>query len=295
MSTILSVNNLTKHYGNINAVQDLSFHIEKGQVYGILGPNGSGKTTTLSIITGIVKQNNGSFSWFEKGNHKSHRLKIGSFIESPYFYPYLSLYKNLEIICLTKNINTSEINNVLGITTLLKRKHSRYESLSKGMKQRLGLAAAILGDPEVLVLDEPTSSLDPEGIADVREIIIGQAKQGKTLILASHILDEVEKVCSHAGILKNGQLIASGAVNQLLKKQDKIIISSTDNDKLGDVLKNALFIETIEFVNDEYNIILQQGYGAVDLNKFAYDNGIILSKIITEKPNLESQFLELVK
>jgi len=293
--TILSVNNLSKHYGNIRAVQDLSFQVKKGQVYGILGPNGSGKTTTLSIITGIVKQNNGSFSWFEKGNHKSLRLKIGSFIESPYFYPYLSLYKNLEIICLTKNIHSSEINNVLGITNLLQRKHSRYDNLSKGMKQRLGLAAALLGNPEVLVLDEPTGSLDPEGIADVRNIILEQAKNGKTIILASHILDEVEKVCSHVGILKNGQLIASGVVNQLLKQQNIIIISSSNNDKLGEVLKKALFIDCVEYANNEYYIVLQQGYTATDINKFAHDNGIILSKITTEKPSLESQFLELIK
>ena len=295
MSIILSVNNLTKQYGNITAVQEVSFQVEKGQVYGILGPNGSGKTTTLSIITGIIKQNNGSYSWFEKGNHKSLRLKIGSFIESPYFYPYLSLYKNLEIICLIKNIDTSEINNVLGVTNLLQRKHTRYDNLSKGMKQRLGLAATILGDPEVLVLDEPTSSLDPEGIADVRNIIIEQAKNGKTILLASHILDEVEKVCSHVGILKNGQLVSSGAVNQLLKQKDKIIISSSNNEQLGEILKNALFIESFEYINNEYNIFLQQGYTAIDINKYAYDNGIILSKLTTEKPNLESHFLELVK
>ncbi len=228
MTEVLAINGLCKSYGKIKAIYDLSFTVEKGNVYGILGPNGSGKTTTLSIITGILTAQKGLFRWFGQELHKSINQRIGSLVEIPNFYPYLSLYQNLQIISRIKNIPDEDINRVLGITHLLARKHSRFETLSLGMKQRLGFAAVLLGDPEVLVLDEPANGLDPEGIAEVRNIILSETQKGKTIIMASHILDEVEKVCTHVGILKLGELIAGGRVNELLTEDEQLVVS-TDN------------------------------------------------------------------
>lgn len=293
--TILEINNLSKRYGKIQAVKELSLTVEKGMVYGILGPNGSGKTTTLSVISGILKPQTGSFRWFEQGASKWLYRKIGSLIEVPNFFPYLSLCQNLKIHSLIKDVPEEDINRVLGITDLLTRKQSRFDTLSLGMKQRLALASVLLGDPEVLVLDEPANGLDPEGIAEVRNIIKVEAEKGKTIILASHILDEVEKVCSHVAVLKWGQLIASGKVNELLKEDDTIIISAERLDKLHEMLVRAGFVKSIEQNDMEMLVTLADKKTPSDLNEFAFKNGIILSRLEVRKQSLESQFLELVR
>jgi len=293
--TILEINNLSKRYGKIQAVKELSLTVEKGMVYGILGPNGSGKTTTLSVISGILKPQTGSFRWFEQESSKWLSRKIGSLIEIPNFFPYLSLYHNLKIHSLIKNVPDEDINRVLGKTGLLTRKQSRFDTLSLGMKQRLALASVLLGDPEVLVLDEPANGLDPEGIAEVRNIIKMEAEKGKTIILASHILDEVEKVCSHVGVLKWGQLIANGKVNELLKEDDTIIISAERLDKLYEMLVRAGFIKSIEQNDMEMLVTLADKKTPADLNEFAFKNGFILSRLEVRKQSLESQFLALVR
>ena len=293
--TILEINNLSKRYGKIQAVKELSLTVEKGMVYGILGPNGSGKPTTLSVISGILKPQTGSFRWFEQGASKWLYRKIGSLIEVPNFFPYLSLCQNLKIHSLIKDVPEEDINRVLGITDLLTRKQSRFDTLSLGMKQRLALASVLLGDPEVLVLDEPANGLDPEGIAEVRNIIKVEAEKGKTIILASHILDEVEKVCSHVAVLKWGQLIASGKVNELLKEDDTIIISAERLDKLHEMLVRAGFVKSIEQNDMEMLVTLADKKTPSDLNEFAFKNGIILSRLEVRKQSLESQFLELVR
>ncbi len=295
MREVLTISGLTKNYGRLTAISSVSLEIMQGQVFGILGPNGSGKTTTLAIITGILQASHGHYKWFGEKPKPTSLQRIGSLIETPNFYPYLSLFNNLKILTTIKSVPEEDITRVLGLTNLLARKHSKYNTLSLGMKQRLGLAAAILGDPEVLVLDEPTNGLDPEGFAEVRKLILNEAERGKTIILASHILDEVEKVCSHVAILKRGTLIASGKVHELLSGDDVIKITTDNPSELKDLMVRGGWIKTAEIKNTGIVLTLAEGKSPRDLNAFAFENGFILEKIEITKYSLESQFLELVK
>jgi ABC-type multidrug transport system ATPase subunit len=295
LNTVLRTTDLTKSYGSIVAVKGVSLLIQEGSVFGILGPNGSGKTTTLAIITGIVQAESGSFNWFGEEPYPAQRKKIGSLIEVPNFYPYLSLERNLRVIAAIKGIPDTDIPRVLTTTGLIERSKSNFDTLSLGMKQRLALAAVLLGDPDVLVLDEPANGLDPEGIAEVREIILTEATRQKTIILASHILDEVEKVCTHVGILKNGEVISLGKVNELLSAEDPVIISCENITRLEEELIRSGMTSSVEKDNHDLVLVLKNEYSPADVNKFAFDKGHTLTKIETRKKSLESQFLELVK
>lgn len=295
MSFVLEINNLSKRYGNLLAVNGLNLTIEKGNVFGLLGPNGSGKTTTLAIIMGILSPNGGSFKWFEQESLRDAKMKIGALIEVPYFYPYLSAEKNLKIIAEIKNLSFDNIDRVLRFTHLYERRKTSYEAYSLGMKQRLALASVLLGDPEVIVLDEPTNGLDPEGIAEIREIIKIEAAKGKTIILASHILDEVEKVCSHVAVLKSGKLISQGSVKDLLASNDVVYVSAENMELLNKILAAAPFVKNIEKNSNELILTLAEGSSAADVNKIAYENNLLLTKLLTRQKSLESQFLKLVK
>jgi ABC-2 type transport system ATP-binding protein len=295
MTNILEIQGLSKSYRSIKAISNLNLTIQRGQAYGLLGPNGSGKTTTLSIITGILRQDSGTYKWFEKPPAPNQRTRIGSLIETPHFYPYLNLEKNLKIICQIKEISYDDIERVLKETKLFDRRKSRFKTLSLGMKQRLGIAAALLGDPEVLVLDEPTNGLDPEGIAEVRETIISQVHTGKTIILASHILSEVEKICDHVAILKNGLLLADGPVNELLTEDEVVEFSSENNEKLVSLDKIYEIIKEIKQDDQLLIASLKPGKTIADLNRFAFDNKVVITHLISRKKSLEAQFLELVK
>jgi ABC-2 type transport system ATP-binding protein len=295
MKEILSIQGLSKSYKNVKAIRNLDRLIEEGQAYGILGPNGSGKTTTLSIVTGIIRQDAGLFRWFGEAPEASQRKSIGSLIETPHFYPYLNLEKNLKIICDIKGMPYGDIDRVLKTAQLAERKRSRFSTLSLGMKQRLGIAAALLGDPRVLVLDEPTNGLDPEGIAEVREIVIQQVHQGKTLILASHILSEVEKICSHVAILKKGELLAEGPVRELLAEDEIIEVSCNDNDHLRKKLTGSALVKEIEAENGLLVLTLEDQITPAEINRFAFDNNLTVHHLLSRKRSLESQFLELVK
>ncbi len=295
MNEILSIQNLSKNFGKIKAVDDLSFTVEKGTVYGILGPNGSGKTTTLSVITGVLHPASGSYRWFGNKPGKWERKRMGSLIEIPNFYPYLTLFQNLQIVARIKNVQEEDINRVLGITDLLRRKYSRFDTLSLGMKQRLSFASVLLGDPEVLVLDEPANGLDPEGIAEVRNIIISERDKGKTIIIASHILDEVEKVCTHVGILKMGKLIASGRVDKLLVMDRVVTMSAPDNTKLMEILEKSGLVKSIKEDVDSIIATIVSETEPGEINKYLIEKGITLTRLEVNKPTLESQFLELVR
>lgn len=293
--TILEINGLDKSYGPIHAVKNLQLKVQKGQIYGILGPNGSGKSTTLAMILGIVGMDKGTYSWFGQKPSSESRQKIGSLLESPNFYPYLSLIENLKIVSRIKQIPEAEIFRVLKLVGLLERQKSKFQTLSYGMKQRLALASVLMGDPEVLVLDEPANGLDPEGIAEVREIVKKEAQRGKTILMASHILDEVEKVCSHVAILRNGELLTSGEVGNLLKNEVMMILSSDSLDELKHFLNNYNGISNLKDDGEQFQVVLKDGFEPGDVNKALVSKGIILNKMEVHKQSLEEKFLELMK
>ena len=295
MSTILDVNNLGKRYGNNIAVNSVSFRVEQGQVFGLLGPNGSGKTTLLGCITGILLANQGSFSWFEGDEFTKARLRIGALIETPNFYPYLSAWKNLEIVAKIKGCEHSRIDRVLEEVQLLDRKNDEFKTFSLGMKQRLAIASALLNDPEVLVLDEPTNGLDPQGINEIRNIILQQKAKGKTIILASHLLNEVEKVCSDVVIIKKGEVLKSGKVEDILNTGKRLELAAADMDKLRTSLLSISGISNLQNRNGFIVAELNEDMNADFVNKSLQDLGISLNHLVLLKADLESEFLKLTQ
>jgi len=294
LGEILNIQNLSKHYGKIHAVDNLSFTLESGRVYGILGPNGSGKTTTLGIILDVINANSGTYRWFNKEPSKESRKRIGAILEQPLFYPYLTAKKNLHIIADIKGVKYTDIDRVLKIVELYERRDSKFKTFSYGMKQRLAIAAALLGNPDVLIFDEPTNGLDPKGIAEIRELILKIAKEGITIILASHLLDEVQKTCSHVIVLNHGKKLFEGGVDDILNLSDTVELSSVNNEILEIALKEYDQINTLK---KEVNLILVTFKGktsTADLNEYLISKGIVLSHLALRKKNLEQQFLELL-
>ena len=293
-STILSIKNLHKRYGKIHAVNNVSLEIHKGNVYGILGPNGSGKSTTLGIVLNVVNKTSGEYSWFD-GTMQTHEAlkKVGAIIERPNFYPYMSAKENLELVCKIKNIDYSKINEKLEIVGLIDRKDSKYKTFSLGMKQRLAIASALLNDPEILILDEPTNGLDPQGIHQIRDIIRLIASQGTTILLASHLLDEVEKVCSHVLVLRFGKILYSGTVDGISNQSGFFELQAESNSNLIETLKNHPEVEKISEAEGKVIAYFKTQLDASLLNRYLIENGIYLNHLVFKKMSLEEQFLEL--
>ena len=295
METILSIKNLNKNYGRIQAVKNLSFEIQKGNIYGILGPNGSGKSTTLGIILNVVNKTSGSFSWFN-GNTSTHQAlkKVGAIIERPNFYPFMTATQNLELICEIKGVPYDKINEKLKIVNLFERRNDKFKTYSLGMKQRLAIASALLNDPEILILDEPTNGLDPQGIHEIRQIIKSIAKNGTTILLASHLLDEVEKVCSHVIVLRKGEKLYSGRVETMVASNGIIEIKTEDDtDNVINVLKNYHETASVNVDGDLIIIQLENDISAATFNKYLFEKNIAVSHLVKRKPTLEQQFLDL--
>jgi ABC-type multidrug transport system ATPase subunit len=295
VAEVLELNNISKRYGSIQAVDRLSLKIAQGSIYGILGPNGSGKTTTLGIALDVIKQSSGSYTWFGQTASRETKQRIGALLETPNFYPYLTAQRNLQIVADIKGANYKDIFQVLNLVGLEQRKHTNFKGFSLGMKQRLAIAAAMLHNPEVLVLDEPTNGLDPEGIAEVRELILKIAAEGKTIILASHLLDEVEKVCTHVAVLQQGLLRAEGRVDDILSTKDKLVIASDSIQEAINVLKSLAYVESFQPERDTIHLTLQDGYGAKNINKDMFEAGIILTQLTVHRKTLEAQFMEIIK
>lgn len=295
METILAINNLNKKFGNIHAVNNLSFEIKKGNVYGILGPNGSGKSTTLGIILNVVNKTSGEFSWFD-GNLSTHNAlkKVGAIIERPNFYPYMTAIQNLELVCKIKGIPFNKIEEKLKLVNLFKRKDSKFSTYSLGMKQRLAIASALLNDPEILILDEPTNGLDPQGIHEIREIIKTIASNGTTILLASHLLDEVEKVCSHVVVIREGIKLYSGSVDDMTASYGLCELKvDGETTKLLELLSKFEGIASIKTEDDKIIATLNKPIEASEINTYLYKNGVVLSHLVKRKPSLEQQFLLL--
>ena len=297
MENILQLNHLHKKFGAVHAVNDLSFSIKKGNIYGILGPNGSGKSTTLGMVLNVVNPTSGSFKWLE-GKVDTHDAlkKVGAIIERPNFYPYMTAYQNLALVCKIKDISESAIAKKLEMVHLLERKDSKFSTFSLGMKQRLAIASALLNDPEILILDEPTNGLDPQGINEIRNIIIQVAQKGTTILLASHILDEVEKVCSHVIVLREGKKLYEGRTDEMTKTYGVIELMSKASDiqKLLQLLSSYDGIGSLKTENKIIYATLNKDVFTATLNKFLFENGIILSHLQKRKPTLEQQFLEII-
>ncbi|WP_440122235.1 ABC transporter ATP-binding protein [Tenacibaculum sp. Ill] len=294
METILSIQNLDKKYGKVHAVNNLSFDIQKGTVYGILGPNGSGKSTTLGIILNVVNKTSGNFSWFN-GKLSTHEAlkKVGAIIERPNFYPYMSAVQNLQLICKIKGVSYDKIEEKLKTVNLYERRNSKFKTYSLGMKQRLAIASALLNDPEILILDEPTNGLDPQGIHEIRQIIKEIAKNGTTILLASHLLDEVEKVCSHVVVIRNGIKLYSGRVDEMTASNGFFELQADNQETLKQVLENHSAIGSIKEENGVLIASLASELSASEINTFLFNKGVSLSHLVKRKPSLEQQFLDL--
>ena len=295
METILSLKNLDKKYGRVHAVNNLSFDIQKGNVYGILGPNGSGKSTTLGIILNVVNRTSGEFSWFNGNLSTLEALKkVGAIIERPNFYPYMTAFQNLSLICKIKGVSTDKIDEKLKAVNLYERRNSKFRTFSLGMKQRLAIASALLNDPEILILDEPTNGLDPQGIHEIRQIIQDIAKTGTTILLASHLLDEVEKVCSHVVVIRKGIKLYSGRVDEMTASNGLFELKvDGDEETLISLLESHKSIGSVKKEGDLIFAYLNDQMKATEINAFLFKNGISVSHLVKRKPSLEQQFLDL--
>lgn len=298
---ILTVNDLSKNYGSIKALDGVSFEVPQGSVFGILGPNGSGKTTLLGIVMNVLNATSGSFAWNkQQASDAQIRKQIGTLLETPNFYHYLSAEDNLKIAAKIKGRGLDDISDVLKTVNLYERKDSKFNTYSLGMKQRLAIASTLLGNPDVLVFDEPANGLDPAGIAEIRELIKSLSKKGKTIIMASHILDEVEKVCTHVAIIQRGVLKAVGSVEEILattsvnlSSNTMVQISATDLVLLQSVLKKLTGVISMQQVNDELQLTCDKNINGTEINKFCFENGIVLNKLNVKRTSLETKFLEI--
>ena len=297
MSSVLSINKMTKYYGSIRALNDVSFEVPEGSVFGILGPNGSGKTTMLGIIMDILKPSSGNYLWRGQPGTAKMRQQIGTLLETPNFYHYLSGEKNLRIAAEVKEKGKDDIENVLHLVNLYQRKDSKFNTYSLGMKQRLAIASTLLGSPDILVFDEPTNGLDPAGIAEIRDLIKQLNKQGKTIIMASHILDEVEKVCTHVAIIQKGDLKAVGSVKDILDSkavnETMIELGADDLVALQTIIQQMNGLLQTQIIDNYLQAIFSNGITAQEVNRFCFEKGIVLNKLNVKRKSLESTFLEI--
>lgn len=295
MERVLRVDKLSKRFGRIQAVDRLELEIYAGQVFGILGPNGSGKTTTLGMILDVIAPSEGSFQWFEQEDRVAARKRMGSILEMPCFYPYLTAVQNLRITAHIKQCGGGNIDHVLRQVGLFDRRKDKYKTYSLGMKQRLSIGSALLSDPPVLIFDEPTNGLDPEGIAEVRELIRNITKAGKTIIMASHLLDEVQKVCTHFCVLRSGKKLHEGNVSDTLGELNKVEIAAGDMKKLKSVVNGFSGKIALRENGSTLSVVMKEGFGADDLNGYCFEKGITLKKLDTQRRSLEQEFLKILR
>lgn len=292
---VLEIKGLSKTYGRLKALDDFSLVVKKGEICGMLGPNGSGKTTTLGILLDILIADKGSYYWFGQAPTSDLRKRVGALLEQPLFYPYLSAVRNLQIIADIKNASYKPIDEILETVGLSARKDSKYSTFSLGMKQRLAIAAALIGRPDVLILDEPTNGLDPQGIAEIRELILSISRKGMTIILASHLLDEVQKICTHVVILDKGKKRHAGRVDEVLNNSVKLELAAEDLQALARVLQQAPFILNLKEEGEILLATLNPATSPAEISRYLADQQIYLTHLYYRKQSLEKYFLELLK
>ncbi|MBC6990155.1 ABC transporter ATP-binding protein [Hymenobacter sp. BT491] len=297
MAAVLELENLTKHYGPTTALRGLNLQVEAGSVYGLLGPNGSGKTTTLGIALGVLRASAGTVRWFGQAPTPASRGRIGALLETPNFFPYLSARQNLLLAAEVKGADAKSVDEALEAVDLAQRQRDAFSGFSLGMKQRLALASTLLGNPEVLVLDEPTNGLDPQGIAEVRRLVQRLAQQGKTILLASHLLDEIEKVCTHVAVLQRGELRAAGPVSSILNATDRVLLrpsSPAALPELQQALSHIPWVSDIKPAPDgSVSVVLAAGLSPAELNRALFAHNVAVAGLEMRHRSLEAQFLEL--
>ena len=294
--TLLELDGLSKYFGRLKAVDQLTFTLKKGNSYGLLGPNGSGKSTTLGMILNVVNPTSGSFSWYEGVLSTQQALKkIGAIIERPNFYPYMTALQNLQLICKIKQCSDATLQEKLELVGLWERRNSKFSTYSLGMKQRLAIAAALINNPELLILDEPTNGLDPEGIHQIRGLIKKIAGQGTTILLASHLLDEVEKVCSHVIILKKGVKYYEGPVDGIQKSFGYIKLKAQNLKLLKQFMAALEEVDSIEEESSMLKVFLKNELNTEELSQRLAQEKIYITHLAQKRPSLEEQFLTLTK
>ena len=293
--TILEIKGLTKRYGRIHAINDLDLSITKGQVFGLLGPNGSGKTTTLGVLLGVIQANSGHFKWFGEKPGADSRKRIGAILEQPVFYPYMSAIENLKVVAKIKELSYASIEEVLKWVNLWERRNDPFKNYSLGMKQRLAIASALLCDPEVMILDEPTNGLDPQGINEIRDMILQIAERGKTIIIASHLLDEVQKVCTDFAILSKGNLIYTGNVRNDLSEEPVLEVMSEPSEALEEFLNHTKGVERVERTEEHFLVNINTDFTLSELANNLASKGMSVTHLCKRKKTLEKRFLEVLK
>ena len=293
---IARTHNLVKRFRNITAVNDLNIEIHRGEVFGFLGPNGAGKTTTIGLLLGLLRPTSGSVELF--GEDIAHNLstlkRVGAIVETSAFYPYLSGFDNLRILATMGGVSTQRMWEVLDIVGMRDRAKTKYKTYSLGMKQRLGIAAALLSDPELILLDEPTNGLDPAGMKEVRDLILKLAQMGKTIFLSSHLLFEVEQVCSRVAIIKKGEVIAQGVVSELLQRGQRLQIGVSDATRAVETLKKVDWIHNVS-VKDNLIFLETSKENASKISELLAKQSIFLSELKTVDSSLEDFFLEITQ
>ncbi|MBU6263618.1 MAG: ABC transporter ATP-binding protein [Actinomycetales bacterium] len=292
----ISVSNLSKRYGDVLAVNDASFEVPLGTICGFVGPNGSGKTTTIRMLLGLIKPSSGTGSIIGNsiGHPEKYLKEVGAMIEGPAFYPALSGLENLKVLAKLGGIPLERCQQLLDLVDLGERGGDKYKTYSLGMKQRLGIAAALLPNPKLLILDEPTNGLDPAGIQEIRDLLEKLASEGVTVFVSSHLLSELEMISKHLVMLRKGEVIFSGPIQELLQRNKPTIVAKPTSRNslpyLAEIINKTGHVAVIE--DDHVRVDADEAF-AVTLNKLAFESGIVLAQLTPVRASLEETFFEL--
>ena len=291
---VIQTDSLTKRYGHILAVDQLTLEVPRGRIFGLLGPNGSGKTTTIGMLLGLVRPTSGSFSLLgSQTSHAEALHRVGAIVEQPYFYPYLSGRRNLAYFQgISGRGSPKELDDLLEQVGLADRAGDRFQTYSLGMKQRLGLAYTLLGNPELLILDEPTNGMDPAGMAEVRELIRSLGSADRTVLLSSHLLNEVEQICDSVAILSKGKVIAQGAVGDLLHQQEQIRLRTSNDAEAVEILSALDWVDDVR-IEGEALIVTAPHDRTSELTAALGKSGVYVAEITPLQLSLEQYFLEV--
>ena len=291
---VIQTDALTKRYGHILAVDQLTLEVPRGRIFGLLGPNGSGKTTTIGMLLGLVRPTSGSFSLLgSRMSHAEALHRVGAIVEQPYFYPYLSGRRNLAYFQgVSGRGSPKELDDLLEQVGLADRAGDRFQTYSLGMKQRLGLAYTLLGNPELLILDEPTNGMDPAGMAEVRDLIRSLGSADRTVLLSSHLLNEVEQICDSVAILSKGKVIAQGAVGDLLHQQEQIRLRTSNDAEAVEILSALEWVDNVR-IEGEALIVTAPHDRTSELTAALGKSGVYVAEITPLQQSLEQYFLEV--